>query len=117
MVKVSISFKNDKEVINKLDMLGKYLREAMRKALVPSAKALKRETLPRIRRRTGKTRSSYDYRVGKGMSAHVGSDWFVSRFLEKNYPALRPALESLREDISQFFIIEIEKAIIKASRT
>lgn len=121
MVEVSINFANDKEVMSKIDILGKYLRKAMREALVPSAKLVKKDTIPRVRARTGKTRSTIDYSAGKGISAHVGSDWFVMRFLEggtvrrRAFPALRPALESNRENIRQFFTISIGKAITRAS--
>lgn len=122
MVSVSINFANDKEVMKKIEILGKYLRKAMGEALVPSARAVKKEAIPRVRARSGKTRGTIDYNVEKGKrEAHVGSDWMVSRFLEdgtvkmRAFPALRPALESLREDIRQYFVIEIERAIIKAS--
>ena len=120
MVSVSINFANNKEVMKRIDSLGKYLRKAMREALVPSAQAVKKEAIPNVRVRSGKTRSTIDYSA-KGMAAHVGSDWFVSRFLENGtvrmraYPALRPALESCRQDIQQFFFIEIDKAITKAA--
>jgi len=120
MVSVSINFANNKEVMKRIDSLGKYLRKAMREALVPSVQAVKKEAIPRVRTRTGKTRSTIDYSIDK-MSAHAGSDWMVSRFLENGtvrmraYPALRPALESCRQDIQQFFFIAIDKAIIKAA--
>jgi len=121
MVSVSINFANNKEVMKRIDSLGKYLRKAMREALVPSAQAVKKEAIPRVRSRTGKTRSTIDYSADKGISAHVGSNWMVSRFLENGtvrmraYPALRPALESCRQEIQQFFFIEIDRAITKAS--
>jgi len=147
MVSVSINFANNKEVMKRIDSLGKYLRKAMREALVPSAKAVKKEAIPNVRTRTGKTRGSLDFSTER-MSAHIGSDYFALRFLEggtsphtikpkhkkvlsdgntifgklvmhpghRAMPSLRPALESCRQDIQQFFFVEIDRAITKAGQ-
>ena len=120
---VSIKVRLDPDIINKLNALGPYLREALANALTDSASLVAKETIPRVRVRSGKTRKSYYHEVEREkLSAYVGSDWFVSRFLEggtirmRAYPALRPALESCRKPIEKFFILEIDKAIDKAAR-
>ena len=120
---VSISIRLEPDIIDKLNTLGPYLREALANALLPSVRVVKKETIPNVRVLSGKTRDSYYYSVDKEkQEAYVFSDWFISRFLEygtirmRAFPALRPALEACRKPIEQFFIVEIDKAIDKAAR-
>lgn len=124
MIAVEINFKNKDEVLKNLDNLGKNLRAALKEALGSSAEQVKKEAVPLVRTRTGKTRRGVKSSIDKSkLTGHVGSDWFVSRFLEhgtkkmRAYPFLRPALDKSREDIRKFFLDAIDRAIIKTSRT
>ena len=124
MVEVSIDLKNKEKVLRDITNLGKNLRKAIEEALSSSAKLVKKEAIPLVRTRTGKTRRSIKHSAGKSkLEAHVGSNWFVSRFIDRGtkkmraYPFLRPALEKSKSNIRQFFVDAINRAIIKTSRS
>jgi HK97 gp10 family phage protein len=124
MVAVELKIKNIDEVMKDLTNLGVALRKAIVEALKETGKLVKEDAIPLVRARSGKTRRSIGMKLDtKNLTAYVGSDWFVSRFLEwgtvrmKEYPFLRPALDKNTDKIRQLYEMKINAAIESVART
>ena len=124
MVEVSLRVTNISEIMKDLDYLGIALRKAILEALKEAGTIVKEDAIPLVRKRSGKTRRSIRMKFdAKDLTAFVGSDWFVSRFLEwgtvrsRELPFLRPALEKNSDKIRQIFEKQINIAIDQVART
>ena len=123
MAEISVRITNFEEIQEDFTRLGTYLREAIANALKEAADVIKGEAIPKVRTRTGKTRASIESAVDKlGLRAYVGSNWFVSRFLEhgtrkmRAYPFLRPAIDRNKDHIRRILVENLNNAIIKAEK-
>ena len=123
MAEISVRITNFEEIQEDFTRLGTYLREAIANALKEAADVIKGEAIPKVRTRTGKTRASIESAVDKlGLRAYVGSNWFVSRFLEhgtkrmRAYPFLRPAISKNEGRIREILISNLNRAIIKVKK-
>jgi len=123
MVEISVRITNLEEIQEDFTRLGIYLRGAIANALEEAADVVKSAAIPNVRKRTGKTRASIESAVDKqGLKAYVGSNWFVSRFLERGtkrmraYPFLRPAIDKNEGRIREILISNLNRAIIKVKK-
>jgi len=122
-MEISVRITNLNEIQRDFTSLGICLREAIANALKEAADVVKTAAIPNVRTRTGKTRASIESAVDtQGLKAYVGSNWFVSRFLERGtkrmraYPFLRPSIDKNEGRIREILISNLNRAIIKAER-
>ena len=124
MIEVSIKIKNIEEVRRDFKNLGINLRKAIANTLKEAAEVVKGEAISLVRMRSGKTRRSIESAVDirGAMTAYVGTDWFVGRFLEQGtkkmraYPFLRPAVEKSENRIRMALVDNLNEAVIKTGR-
>ena len=124
MIEVNLKITNIEEVKGDFKNLGINLRKAIANTLKEAAEVVKDEAISLVRVRSGKTRRSIESAVDmRGvMTAYVGTDWFIGRFLEQGtkkmraYPFLRPAVEKSENRIRMALVDNLNEAVIKTGR-
>ena len=121
MVELQVRLVNPNKVPRDLDKLRANIKTAVGPAIDESLKIVKAEAVRLVRVRSGKTRRSIDT-IRSGLRGHIGSDWFVMRFLEGGTkymsprPCLEPAVTKNERQISEAIIKAINAAIDKTGR-
>ena len=121
MVELQVRLVNPKKIPRDLDKLRKNIKKTVGPAIDESLKIVKTEAVRLVRVRSGKTRRSIDT-MRSGLRGHIGSDWFVMRFLEGGTkymsprPCLEPSVTKNERRISEVIIKAINKAIDKTGR-
>jgi len=121
VVELQVRLVNPKKIPRDLDKLRKNIKKTVGPAIDESLKIVKPKAVKLVRARTGKTRRSIDT-MRSGLRGHIGSDWFVMRFLESGTkymsprPCLEPAVTGSERQISEIIIKAINKAIDKTGR-
>ena len=121
MVELQVRLVNPNKVPRDLDKLRANIKTAVGPAIDESLKIVKAEAVRMVRVRSGKTRRTIDT-MRSGLQGHIGSDWFVARFIEGGTkymsprPFLEPAVTKNERQISEAIIKAINAAIDKTGR-
>ena len=121
MVDLQIRFVNPKKVLRDLDRLRKNITKTVGPAIDEILNIVKVDAVRTVRVRTGKTRRSIDT-MRSGLRGHIGSDWFVARFLEGGTKSmsprrfLEPAVSNKERQISEAILKALNDAIDKTRR-
>ena len=121
MIELQLRFVNPKKVRRDLDKLRVNIKKTVGPAIDEILKFVKVDAVRTVRVRTGKTRRSIDT-MRSGLRGHIGSDWFVSRFIEGGTkymsprPFLEPAVTKNERRIGEAIIKALNKAIDKTRR-
>lgn len=121
MVELQVRFVNPKKVPRDLDRLRKNITKMAGPAIEEMLKIVKVDAVRTVRSRTGKTRRSIDT-MRSGLRGHIGSDWFVARFIEGGTkymsprPFLEPAVTKNERQISEAILRALNDAIDKTRR-
>lgn len=121
MVELEVRLRDPRKVPRDLDKLRANIKKMAGPVIDTGLKLVKADAVQMVRVRTGKSRRSIDT-MRSGLRGHVGSDWFVMRFLEEGtrymspQPCLEPALDKNERQISEATIMAINAAIEKTRR-
>ena len=121
MVELEVRLRDPRKVPRDLDRLRANIRITAGPAIDEMLKLVKADAVRLVRVRTGKSRRSIDT-MRSGLRGHIGSDWFVMRFLEEGTkhmsprPSLEPSVSKNERQIGNAIIAAINAAIEKTRR-
>jgi len=121
MVELEVRLRDPLKVPRDLDKLKVNIKVTVGPAIDEILKLVKADAVQIVRVRTGKSRRSIDT-MRSGLHGHIGSDWFVMRFLEEGTkymsprPSLEPSVSKNERQISEAIIAALNEAVEKTRR-